>query len=262
MNSTKRQLKVDLDWDDEEVFNGIHYRDTVFLFDRMTQGTQAMVAPQKGEWILDIGCGKAADALQLAESGGKVIGLDPSGRMLKEAKNDLKKCNSEVVLVRGIGEALPFKRHSLDKVVCKGALDHFPDPQRSIEEMSQVLKPEGKAIIAIANFESLSCRLGRAWHSMLKKLIKGDHPRTPWEIPLDHTYRFDYPIITSMVGLRFEIREILPISLLWTAPYWGKIISIPPRRFSEAILLSLDKIAYRVPSLSDVIIIKGTPKRD
>ena len=262
MNSEKHQPKVDLDWDDEEVVTGVYYLDTVFLFDRMTQGTQSMVAPRKGEWILDIGCGKAADALQLAESGGKVTGLDPSGRMLKEAKNDLAKCHSDVALVRGIGEALPFKKHSLDKVVCKGALDHFPDPQRSIEEMSQVLKPDGEAVIAIANFESLSCRLGRAWHSILKKFIKGDHPRTPWELPLDHTYKFDYHIIINLVQRHFEVTKILSISLLWTAPYWGKIISIPPRRISESILVFLDKIARRVPSLSDVIIIKGTPKRD
>ncbi len=262
MNSEKRQLKVDLNWDDEEVVTGVHYLDTLFLFTRMTQGTQAMVAPQKGEWILDVGCGKAADALQLAQSGGKVIGLDPSRKMLNEAKDYLTNCDSAVTLVRGIGEALPFKKHCLDKVVCKGALDHFPDPQRSIEEMAHVLKPEGKAIIAIANFESLSCRLGRAWHCMIKKFIKGDHPRTPWEIPLDHTYKFDYPIITRMVGLHFEIKEIFPISLLWTAPYWGKIISIPPRKISDIILLFLDKIARRVPPLSDVIIIKGTPKRD
>ncbi len=44
-------LKVDLNWDDEEVVTGVHYLDTIFLFDRMTQGTQSMVAPQKGEWI-------------------------------------------------------------------------------------------------------------------------------------------------------------------------------------------------------------------
>ena len=255
-------LKVDLNWDDEEVVTGVHYLDTIFLFDRMTQGTQSMVAPQKGEWILDIGCGKAVDALQLAESGGKVMGLDPSERMLKEARNYLAGYGSEVALVRGIGEALPFKKHSLDKVVCKGALDHFPDPQRSIEEMSHVLKPEGEAVIAIANFESLSCRIGRAWHSIIKKFIKGDFPRTPWELPLDHTYKFDYPIIINLVERHFEVKKILPISLLWTAPYWGKIISMPPRRISQTILVFLDKIAHRVPSLSDVIIIKGTPRRD
>jgi len=262
VNPDKCRLQVDLNWDDEYVVTGVHYLDTTFLFARMTQGTHDMVAPRRGERILDVGCGKAADALQLAASGGDVVGLDPSGKMLGQARDDLRACGKEVALVRGIGEALPFRRGSLDKVVCKGALDHFPDPQGSIEQMSQVLKPDGEAIIAIANFESLSCRVGRAWHSILKKFIKGDHPRTPWEIPEDHTCKLDYPIIVSLVERHFEVKEVLPISMLWTAPYWGKAISLPPRRVAQAVLSFLDALARRMPALSDVIIIKGTPRRD
>jgi len=260
MNLGKCPLQVDLNWDDEYVVTGVYYLDTTFLFARMTQGTHDMVAPREGERILDVGCGKAADALQLAASGGHVVGLDPSGKMLGQAKDNSRACGTEVALVRGIGEALPFRRGSLDKVVCKGALDHFPDPQRSIEEMSRVLKPEGEAIIAIANFESLSCRVGRAWHSILKKFIKGDHPRTPWEIPEDHTYKLDYPIIIGLVERHFEVKKILPISLLWTAPHWGKAISLPPQRVAQGILSFLDAIARRMPALSDVIIVKGIPR--
>ena len=261
MNAENRSVGFDLDWDDEEVVTGVHYLDTHFLFTRMAEGTRGLVAPQQGERILDVGCGKAADAMQLAVSGGAVVGLDPSGRMLRQAKDESLTCGMEVGLVRGIGEALPFKKGSLDKVVCKGALDHFPDPERSIEEMSHALKPGGEAIIAIANFESLSCRLGRAWYWIIKQFIHGDHPRTPWEIPLDHTCKLDYPIIMNMMQRHFEVKEVLPVSLLWTAPYWGKMISMPPRRFAQRVLLLLDAIARRLPSLSDVVIIKGTPRR-
>lgn len=252
--------EVDLDWDDEEIKSAVHYPDTDFLFARMTQGTQALVAPQAGEWILDVGCGKAIDAIDLAKKGGRVTGLDPSGRMLREARGDMARGNGDVALVRGIGEALPFRRRSLDKVMCKGALDHFPDPEKSIQEISQVLKPGGEAVIAIANFESLSCRLGRRWHSLLKKFIKGEHPRTPWELPPDHTFKFDYPTFVTMMERHFEVTSILPVSLLWTAPYWGKILSLVPRRVPEAILPVLDRVARAVPALSDVIIVKGTPR--
>lgn len=250
----------DLDWDDDEITSAVHYPDTDFLFTRMCQGTQELVAPQQGEWVLDVGCGKAVDALKLADSRGKVVGLDPSSRMLHEARNDMAGCSTQVVLLRGIGEALPFKRRSLDKVMCKGALDHFPDPEKSIQEMAEVLKAGGEAVIAIANFESLSCRLGRRWHSFLKLFIRGEHPRTPWEMPSDHTFKFDYPSFLGMVGRHFEVRSVLPVSLLWTAPYWGKLLSLMPRRIPDTLLPVLDKVARRVPSLSDVIIVKGTPR--
>jgi 2-polyprenyl-3-methyl-5-hydroxy-6-metoxy-1,4-benzoquinol methylase len=44
---------------------------------------------------------------------------------------------------------------SIDKVVCKGALDHFADPDKALQQIATAIKPGGSAVIAIANFESL-----------------------------------------------------------------------------------------------------------
>lgn len=251
------ESKVDLEWGDEGVVPEKTYPDTDFIFTRMGQVAWGMVAPLKGERVLDVGCGRAADALELAKRGGKAIGLDPSGKMIREAKSCIS--NSEVDLVRGIGEALPFKRHSLDKIICKGALDHFVDPSKTMEEMAHVLKPKGRAIIAIANFESLSCRLGRAWYPIAKRLKRATDERPPWEPPPDHTYRFDYPVLRQLVEHHFDVEETVGVSILWTAPYWGKVLSIVPQGVSTTILALLDWIARRFPSLSDVIIVKLTP---
>ncbi len=251
--------RVNLEWDDAEVVPERVYPDTAFVFNRMTQETRAMVGLRSGEVVLDIGCGRALDALHLARKGGRAIGLDPSGRMIAAARGCIR--DSDVALVRGIGEALPFRRHSIDKAICKGSLDHFVDPPKTISEMHHVLKPGGEAVIAIANFESLGCRLGRVWHPMAKRLpFAGKNERLPWEIPPDHTYKFDYPLLKSLVGCHFEVGKTVGISLLWTAPYWGKALALLPRRLSAALLALMDRIARRFPSLSDVIVIKGTPK--
>lgn len=251
---------VDLDWGDEGVVPERIYPDTSFIFTRMGEVTWGMVAPQKGERVLDIGCGRAVDALELAKRGGKAVGLDPSGKMIREAKSYIG--DGEVDLVRAIGEALPFKRQSLDKIMCKGALDHFVDPAKTMEEMSQALKPGGRAIIAIANFESLSCRLGRNWFPIVKRLYRVQGNRHPWEPPPDHTYRFDYPILRELVGHHFDVDETVGVSLLWTAPYWGKLLSMLPRWVAATILALLDWLARRFPSLSDVIIVKLIPGHD
>lgn len=254
------ESRFDLEWDDEEVIPEKVYPDTVFTFNRMAEVVLDMVAVDGVERVLDIGCGRAIDALQLAKRGGKAVGLDPSGKMLREAKSYIG--DSEVALVRGIGEALPFKRHCLDKILCKGALDHFADPQRTLKEMSQVLRPGGEAIIATANFESLSCRLGKAWYLIARRTDRDSDERHPWQPPLDHTCRFDCSLLIGLVEHHFEVKKTTGVSLLWTAPYWGKILSMLPRWVSTAILTSLDGIARIVPSLSDVIVIKGTPRND
>lgn len=254
------ESRVDLEWDDDEVIPEKVYPDTDFVFPKMAEVTLDMVALYGGERVLDIGCGRAIDALQLAKRGGNAIGLDPSSKMIREAKIYIGDGN--VDLVRGIGEALPFKRRSLDKIICKGALDHFADPPKTLEEMSQVLKLKGEAVIAIANFESLSCRLGRSWYPILKKFRRVKDERPAWQPPPDHTYRFDCPLLRGLAERHFEVKKTTGVSLLWTAPYWGKLLSILPRGISMTILNFLDMIARRVPSLSDVIIIKGTPRND
>ncbi len=252
-------MKFDLEWGDEDVLPERVYPDTDFVFTKMGQVSLSMVAPQKGEKILDIGCGRAIDALKLARESGSVIGLDPSGKMVARAKEHIG--DGQVNLVRGIGEALPFKRHSLDKIMCKGSLDHFADPLKTIEEMSQVLKPKGKTVIAIANFESLSCRLGKATHPIMIKLNKRKKDeRPPWQPPPDHTYRFDYPLLRGLVEQHFDVEKAVGISLLWAAPYWGKTLSILPRWVSGFILAFLDRVARPFPSLSDVIVIRLVPK--
>ena len=254
------ESRVDLEWDDGEVIPEKVYPDTDFLFAMMGEVVLDMVAASEGESVLDIGCGRAVDALRLAKRGGEAVGLDPSWKMIREAKSCIG--DSQVALVRGIAEALPFRRHCLDKILCKGALDHFADPQETIKQMSQVLRPGGEAVIAIANFESLSCRLGKAWYPIARRLNREMDQRPPWQPPPDHTCRFDRPLLRRLVERHFEVEKTAGVSLLWTAPYWGKILSLLPRWASSAILALLDWIARRLPSLSDVIVIKGTPRSD
>jgi len=250
---------VDLEWDDSGVFSGKIYPDTAFVLTRMEEETVGMVSLARGEMVLDIGCGRAFDALRLARDGGKAIGLEPSGKMIAEARRHVG--DGSVSLVRGIGEALPFKRRSIDKVMCKGSLDHFIDPEKTIEEMHRVLKPEGAAVIALANFKSLSCRLGRLWHLIWKRLPFGEKSEQPhWDIPADHTCKFDYPLLKSRVGRHFEVKETIGISLLWEAPFWGQALAFLPRRISAIILALGDRIGRRFPSMSDVIVIKCAPK--
>jgi hypothetical protein len=67
-------------------------------------------------------------------------------------------------------------------------------------------------------------------------------------------------MLKQTVACDFDIEKIRGMSLLWTAPYWGKFLSLLPRQLSSAILASLDRIARWLPSLSDVIIVKITPK--
>ena len=252
--------KLDLEWTDDDVVPPLVYPDLEFLFQQMLYLTLEEVAPGRGELILDIGCGKAVDGAQLSEKGARVIGLEPSKVMMLRAKEYLSESNAEVALAQGIGENLPFKPQSFDKVMCKGALDHFFSPSKTMEEIVCVLKPEGEMIIAIANFESLGFHVGKRLYPVTKFLSPSLYgQRKPWEPPPDHQYKFDYPFLSSLVKQHFKIKKAKGISLFFGLPMWGSLLSRFPHSISHAILRILDKLARPFPSLADVILMKCTP---
>jgi ubiquinone/menaquinone biosynthesis C-methylase UbiE len=252
--------KIDLVWNDDDVVPAIVYPNLDFLFQQMLQLTLKEVAPRHGELILDVGCGRAIDGARLWEKGAKVIGLEPSLVMLGRAKEHLSENNARVALTQGIGENLPFKAHSFDKVMCKGALDHFFSPSKTMEEIARVLKPDGQMIISIANFDSLGFRLGKKLYPVTKFLAPSlAKEKKPWELPADHKYKFDYLFLRNMVNQHFEIRKEKGISLFFGLPLWGSFLSKLPRSISYAILKLLDKLARPFPALADVILMKCTP---
>jgi ubiquinone/menaquinone biosynthesis C-methylase UbiE len=252
--------RIDLQWNDDDVVPAVVYPNLDFLFQQMLRLTLKEVAPHEGELILDVGCGRAIDGARLWEKGARVIGLEPSRVMLVRARQYLRENNGRVVLAQGIGESLPFKSHSFDKVMCKGALDHFFSPGKTMEEIARVLKPNGEMIVSIANFNSLGFRLGKGLYPVTRFLSPSlAKERKPWELPVDHKYKFDYPLLASLVKPHFEIKTTKGVSLFFGLPLWGSFLSRVPHSVSYALLKTLDKLARPFPSLADVILMKCTP---
>ncbi|HIE16851.1 MAG TPA: methyltransferase domain-containing protein [Dehalococcoidia bacterium] len=255
------KCKLDLEWDDRGVVPEVVYPDVEFLFRRMNEVTLKSVDAKAGEGILDVGCGRGIDGVEMAKCGAIVIGLEPSIVMIAHANNHIAANGQKLSLVRGVGEHLPFRAKSLDKVVCKGALDHFIDPAKVMSQMAAVLKAEGRAIIAVANFASLGFRLGRMVWWLRKKLgFKDTQRRMPWEVPSDHTCKFDYSFFLCLTNRYFQVEQVTGVSLFFGFPWWGLCLSKCPRGAALAVLNLLDKVASKLPMLSDIVVIKCKPK--
>src|SRR5688572_20838887 len=89
--------------------------------------------------ILDLGCGtgRFSDALASRFSA-TVIGVDPSRKMLKQARGKLTK--AAVKYVRGSGEALPLAAGSCDLIFMSMVFHHFNDPAAVARECRRVLR--------------------------------------------------------------------------------------------------------------------------
>ena len=254
--------EFDLDWDDKHVVPPVTFPDLDFFFSRLEEATLNAVDTKKGEKVLDVGCGRATDAMAMARRGGSCLGLEPSETMIEHAKVDIGNDGTGVFLLRGIGEYMPIKNHSLDKIVCKGALDHFPTPERAVQEMARVVKPTGTVIITVANLDSLGFRIGRTFFVRFRKLLRREESiyEKIWQTPFDHTYRFGYKSVKKMVERHMNVDQSIGVSLFFASPWWGMMLAKLPRRISMTILKALDKLAQHMPSLSDGIVLKCTPR--
>lgn len=255
--------KVDRNWNDEDVLPPVLSTDTEFVFKRMTEETLLAAHSANGHRILDVGCGRGIDAISLAKKGGILFGCEPSRVMIRKAKDWTKDSGEVVRLVSSLAEDLPFRNSSFARVVCKGAIDHFANPDLAVAEMCRVVSSAGKVVISLANFESLSCALGRKLNSLFQRYRKREIARPHiWEVPADHTFKFDYPSITALARRHMRIENIQGTSLFWGFPHWANILKKIPGPAALFFLRLLDRIASWHPPWSDVLVIIGKPRKN
>lgn len=98
---------------------------------------------------LEVGCGLGTDLRTFSRAGLEVTGLDYSPENAYLSKLGLQVCNLKGNVVSGDAECLPFPDESFDLVYSWGCLHHTPNTQKSINEISRVLRPGGKTVIML-----------------------------------------------------------------------------------------------------------------
>lgn len=103
--------------------------------------------------FLDIGAGPGLLAIELAKGAPKtrVTGIDPSDAMINLAYENVWHApgpiRERVQFQRGSAELLPFPDKSFDLVVSTLALHHVTDPIKMFNEVSRVLRPNGRFML-------------------------------------------------------------------------------------------------------------------
>jgi SAM-dependent methyltransferase len=170
---------------------------------------------------------------------------------------------TDSVLVRGIAESLPFRDAAFDRIVCQGSLDHFVAPDDFMRETARLLRPGGRVVIALANYDSLSCRLGRAAYRFGRRarLPVAQH-RQYWEIPPDHFHRGDLRFVRQLGGSHLQLERCYGLSMMWLCYSWGKFVDWLPDRVADRLLHRLQGLAHARPSLADMIVSVWRPRGD
>jgi len=238
--------------------------DSEYLFERMTQVTLDRTEPGPGKCILDVASGVGQDSIALAARGARVVGAEPSGRMIGMAQMfAADKAEPLPAWVRGWSSALPFATGAFDASFCKGAMDHFDCPEDAIAEMARVTRCDGKVVLAIANFESLACRTGRSLDDFRQDFLgwKVRRDRRGYDAPSDHFTRYEMDLIREQAEHSLIVESMEGISMGWGMPGWSQLMVGLPSGVAGWAVAGMDAMARQFPSLSDVIVLVGRPRR-
>ena len=95
---------------------------------------------QKGEFILDLGCGDGQLTQRIAATGAHVLGVDASAEMIAEARER----GIEAELANA--ESLPFHDGTFDAVFSNAALHWVRGQDAMLAQVYRVLKPGGRFV--------------------------------------------------------------------------------------------------------------------
>jgi SAM-dependent methyltransferase len=96
--------------------------------------------------VIDLGCGTGRFTELLATHfGAEIIGIDPSGKMLDQARR--KRIAGNVVFRQGSADALPLPDGSVDLAFMSQVYHHLADPSAVARECGRVLRHGGHACI-------------------------------------------------------------------------------------------------------------------
>lgn len=247
--------QVDLDYQLEHFISGPLLPDIAYLFERVADATVETVAERPPGRVLDVGSGASREMGRLETMGWETYALDASQHMLGASRLATNGDRPAVRLVRAIGERLPFGDRALDAVTCQCALDHFSDRHAFMREAGRVVKPDGRVIVSLNNFDGLACRLGRALHGPARVSRQHHCADWPcWSIPPDHTFKGDWDVVRALGGESLRLEKAYGISLLTMFYGWGHLLHRLPEGARRRALALADRAAYSRPSLADVIV--------
>jgi trans-aconitate methyltransferase len=193
------------------------YQKNAYFVSQLGMPLIDLLAPQKDEYILDLGCGDGTLMVKIAELGCRVMGVDSSPEMVSAAQTK----GLEVYVMDG--EKLSFNSQ-FDAVFSNAALHWMTNPDAVIQGVYQALKPNGRFVAELGGAGNVATVVNALIQSMVPRInapcsqtSKIDiNSINPWYFPTleDYQYRLEKVGFTVEYITLFERPTPLPEGII------------------------------------------------
>jgi SAM-dependent methyltransferase len=112
-----------------------------------------LAAPAPGEAVLDVACGTGLMAVAAARAvgqAGRVLGVDLADAMVQASRQRAQHLGlGQAAFERMDAEQLQLPDAGYDLALCALGLMYVPDPDAALREMRRILRPGGRAVLAV-----------------------------------------------------------------------------------------------------------------
>jgi ubiquinone/menaquinone biosynthesis C-methylase UbiE len=183
---------------------------------------------EKGDFVLDAGCGEGRHVFECFRHECSVLGMDLSRQSLIKARyvlgqmRERKEANGTALLLRGDALRLPFPAATFDKVICAEVIEHVADDRLGIAELGRILKPGGKIAVTVPTlftehtYDFLSPEYFRTPGGHVRKIVPQELARSMekndlrvYAVGFAHAFHSPYWMLRCLSGLHSE-KAILP----------------------------------------------------
>ena len=106
----------------------------------------------RGARVLDVGCGGGLMAEAICRAGARVTAVDLAPSMVEVARLHALEAGLDIdYRVAASGALLAEFAGAFDVVTCMEMLEHVPEPGRTLDELSQLLRPGGALFVSTIN---------------------------------------------------------------------------------------------------------------
>ncbi|MCD8355009.1 MAG: class I SAM-dependent methyltransferase [Clostridia bacterium] len=132
-----------------------------------------------GKTVLELAAGTGLIAKNVASAAAQVEATDFAEKMIAEARRG----NNPFNLTFRVADAtaLPYRENSFDVVIISNALHIMPEPEKALQEIQRVLKPDG--LLIAPTFVHGNMRMSKRLLSRAMSLVgfQAEHPWTAKE---------------------------------------------------------------------------------
>jgi trans-aconitate methyltransferase len=138
----------------------------------------SLLAPKKGERILDIGCGSGQLTAQIAQAGARAVGIDSSPQMIADAKSKFPGINFFVMDAAGFNFNEPF-----DAIFSNATLHWVLNKEGAVESMHKALKKGGRLVAELGGKGNIKTIVDQLRQSLVANGFHENADKEVWYFP-------------------------------------------------------------------------------